>query len=109
MNPEGGRDSQAVKVTLFGRQYAVRGHGSRDYVEKLVEFINDRSEKISEKTGIVSTIDIAILTLLNVTDELFECRRLISKPIRKMEEEEYGLLEPEDKGETDLKIPLRGS
>ncbi len=57
----------------------------------------------------MTTIDLAILTLLNITDELFECRQSISEQIEKTEEEDYGLLKPGDLGETDLKIPLRGS
>lgn len=109
MKLESGRDSEAVRVTLLGRKYTVRGHGSRDYVENLVDFINNRCDEIRERSKVVSTIDLAILTLLNVTDELFECRQSITKQIEKMEAEECGLLEPGDLGETDEKIPLRGS
>ncbi len=96
-------------MTLFGREYSVRGRGSGDYIEKLVEFINSRSEEIRRKSGVVTTVDLVILTLLNITDELFECRQSITEQIEKMEEEDCGLLKPGDLGETNLKIPLRGS
>ncbi len=109
LKPESGQDSRSFKVKLFGREYIVRGRGSGDYIERLVEFINSRSEEIKGKSGVVNTIDLAILTLLNITDELFECRQSISGQIERMEEEDYGLLKPGDLGETDLKIPLRDS
>lgn len=96
-------------MTLFGREYSVRGHGAREYVERLVEFINTRAEEIKENSKVVTTFDLAILTLLNVTDELFECRQTIQERIKKSEEENQGLLEPSDLGETELKIPLRDS
>ncbi len=96
-------------MTLFGRQYSVRGQGSREYIDSLVEFINAQAEKIKEKTQVITTLDLAILTLLNVTDELFECRLAIQERIEKVEEENSGLLEPGNLGEIDCEVPLRGS
>jgi len=106
---ENDQDFQAVKVTLFGRQYNVRGHGAGEYVEKLVDFINARSEEIKEKSKVVTTFDLAVLTLLNVTDEFFQCRQTIQDGIEKVEEEQNVLLTPCDLEETDVKIPLRSS
>ncbi len=96
-------------MTLFGRQYSVRGQGSKEYIDSLVEFINARVLKIKEKTQVVTTLDLAILTLLNVTDELFECRLAIQEGIEKVEEKNSGLLEPSDLREIDCEVPLRGS
>ena len=70
-----GEQTEAVRVVLFDREYAVRGHGNRKYIERLAEFIRNKADDIQKKTKVVSTLDIAILTLLNVTDELFEYKR----------------------------------
>lgn len=68
--------TEAVKVRLFGREYAIRGHGKRDYVEKLAAFINERADEIRKRSAVVSTVDLAILTLLNVTDECFQLKAI---------------------------------
>jgi cell division protein ZapA (FtsZ GTPase activity inhibitor) len=63
---------EAVKIRLFGREYNVKGHGNKDYVERLAEFISGRAEEIQSQAKVVSTLDLVILTLLNITDEMFQ-------------------------------------
>lgn len=96
-------------MELFGRKYTVRGQGSREHIDRLVDFINDRASKIREKTQVITTLDLAILTLLNVTDELFECRFTVQEGIGKVEEKNSGFLKSEEFREIDCEVPLRGS
>ena len=66
---------QAVRVRLVGREYTIRGHGNKQYLEELAQFINDKANEIKEKTSVVSTLDVVTLTLLNVADELLQLRK----------------------------------
>ena len=70
-----GEKTEAVRIVLFNREYTVRGHGNSKYIERLAEFIRQKADDIQKNSKVVSTLDIAILTLLNVTDELFEYKR----------------------------------
>jgi len=74
--------TSAVKVRLFGREYSIRGHGNKQYVEMLVDFITERSEAIQRQATVVSTLDLVILTLLNITDEMFQTKEAMGKTIR---------------------------
>lgn len=40
----------------------------------LAGYISERAEEIGKNTAVISTLDIAVLTLLNITDELFQER-----------------------------------
>ncbi len=64
----------SVKIRLFGKEYNIKGHGDKEYILDLAGYIAERAGEIGEKTAAVSTLDIAVLTLLNITDELFQER-----------------------------------
>jgi cell division protein ZapA (FtsZ GTPase activity inhibitor) len=76
---------------LFGRDYSIKGHGETKYVEMLVDFINERAENIRKKATVLSTLDLAILTLLNITDEMFQERRLQERNKRDTKKRKGGL------------------
>jgi cell division protein ZapA (FtsZ GTPase activity inhibitor) len=82
---------------LFGREYSIRGHGNKQYVQKLADFIMERAEAIREQSTVVSTLDLVILTLLNITDEMFQSKRTKEKTIRELEEKTDRLLKTIDR------------
>lgn len=84
-------------MRLFGRDYNIKGHGDRKYVQELAEFIQDRSERIRKQATVVSTLDLVILTLLNVTDELFQDKQVRERTIKELEEKTERLLKAFDK------------
>lgn len=89
--------TEAVKVRLFGREYSIRGHGNRKYVQKLADFINERADEVQRHTKVVSTVDLVILTLLNITDEMFQYRQIKEQTIRELEEKADKLLKAIDR------------
>ncbi len=78
---------RAVKVRIIGREYTIRGHGNKEYVEELADFINEKAEEIRQRARVVSTVDILALTLLNVADELVQLKKLEQKKSRAREED----------------------
>jgi cell division protein ZapA len=86
-----------VKVRLFGREYNIRGHGNKQYVEQLADFINQRARWIAENAAVVSTLDLVILTLLNIADEMFRDKLLREQTIKELEEKADKLLKAIDR------------
>jgi len=78
-------------VRLLGRDYGIKGHGEAKYVEMLADFINERAEDIRKKTTVLSTLDLAVLTLLNITDEMFQERRFKERTKRDSRRRKEGL------------------
>lgn len=75
----------------------MRGHGDREYVTTLAEHIQSRADEIRDKVSVVSTLDLVILTLLNITDELFQEKRAQTESQKELEEKAAKLLEAIDK------------
>jgi len=89
--------TEAVKVRLFGREYSIRGHGNKKYIETLADFIKQRADEIESRATVVSTLDLAILTLLNITDEMFQSKQVKEQTIRELEEKADRLLKAVDR------------
>ncbi len=89
--------TEAVKVRLFGREYSIRGHGNKKYIQTLADFIKERADEIQRHATVVSTLDLAILTLLNITDEMFQSKQVKEQTIRELEEKTDRLLKAIDR------------
>lgn len=84
-------------MRLFGREYSIRGHGDKNYIQKVSDYIIERSETIQSQASAVSTLDLVILTLLNITDEMFQDKEAKERTIRELEEKTDRLLRTIDR------------
>lgn len=65
----------ATEVEIFGAIYHVRGSKDPEYLRELAEVVDRKMREIAPQVTTVDTAKIAILAALNVTDELFQCRK----------------------------------
>jgi len=70
---------QMHPVEIMGQKFNLKSNKSRVEVQRIVEHISDKMKKISRGKRSMSLHDIAILALLNVTDELFELKSEIGQ------------------------------
>jgi cell division protein ZapA len=82
-----------VKVEIYGTEYRIKGEANAEYIKKVAEYVDAKMRQMAQAsvTGAVSKI--AILSAINIADELFrerqEKERLIgqlSDKLRKVEE-----------------------
>ena len=66
----------ATDVEIFGSVYHVRGEKDPEYLRDLAELVDGRMREIAQQVTTVDTAKIAILAALNLSDELFQCRKL---------------------------------
>ena len=66
---------KAVKVTIYGQEYPIRGRGDLEYIKKVARYVDNRMVQIEEQTSITSPSRLAILAALNIADELFTLQR----------------------------------
>ncbi len=97
MNTYAADSPETVKINLFGREYNVTGYGNSKEVQKLAAFISQRAESIRKKTSAASTLDLLVLTLLNITDEMLQHKHAQEVTIKKLEEKTDRLLRAIDR------------
>jgi cell division protein ZapA len=68
-------ESRSIRVSIFGRDYNVRGGSDEEYVRELAEYVDSVMNDIAEKAGTISSGRIAILAALNIADEMNKERR----------------------------------
>jgi cell division protein ZapA len=61
-------------VEIFGQQLGLRADGDEGHLEELARYVDFQMRKIADQTSSVDTVKIAMLTALNIADELYQER-----------------------------------
>lgn len=82
-------DKKITKVTveIFNEEYVVRGDENPDYIDMLATYIDRRMRMVQKRNPNLSSTKIAVLTALNLADELNKLQEDYDELVRKMEEE----------------------
>jgi cell division protein ZapA len=65
---------ESVQVEIFGQTYSIKGIADRARIRELAAFVDGRMKDIQRGTGTADVYRMAILTALNIADELFRLR-----------------------------------
>lgn len=69
------KSSTPVEVEIFGSVYPMRGHEDSEYLRELAAQVDRKMREVARQVTSADVTRIAILTALNLSDELFQCRR----------------------------------
>jgi cell division protein ZapA len=64
---------RVVHVEIFGQQYPVRSSLDAAYIQDLAAYVNAKMRAASDATPNSDVLRLAVLTALNLADELFRC------------------------------------
>jgi cell division protein ZapA len=68
-------DRGVVHVDIFGSQYTIKqGSEDSDYIVRVAAYVDQKMREINEKLPVASVAKVAVLTSLNLADELFKER-----------------------------------
>jgi cell division protein ZapA len=70
--------STSTEVEIFGAVYHVRGGDDREHLQELADLVDGKMREIAQHMAPAATADparIAILTALNLADELFRTEK----------------------------------
>ncbi|MGO8989203.1 MAG: cell division protein ZapA [bacterium] len=96
-----------VEIKVFGQTYTVKTDAEEDYIQEVAKYVNEKMEEILKKTKSVSTLNVAILTALNIADDLLREKEKRTALLREVGAKSKDLVEKIDMkiGEWSLKTP----
>ena len=87
--------SDSIRVTIFGKEYSIRGESDAEYVKSLAAHVDSVMREIADSAGVMASGRIAILAALNIADEMHKERRSVDDFASRMAEELKKVLETE--------------
>jgi cell division protein ZapA len=73
---------ETVEVTIFNQTYRLRSETGKDHVEQIARIVDERMRRISSQITTHDVSKIAILTALNIADEMQNLRNYYETEIQ---------------------------
>ena len=67
-------DDALISVEIHGQRYPIRSGLDQEYVTRLAHYVDEKMRAAADSTPTGDALRLAVLTALNVADELFRCR-----------------------------------
>ena len=88
------KEDNQIKITIFGQEYSVKAPADPTYIKKIAEYVDTKMREV--QSGFSSTQSsnrIAILSAMNITDELFNAKKRGDSENNEIEEKITSLIE----------------
>jgi cell division protein ZapA len=69
-------DRNTVSVEIYGKSYVVRAGTDQEYTRTLARYVEDQMRKVAAQSKAVDTQKIAVLTALNIANDLFHAEKM---------------------------------
>ena len=87
-------ESNQVQISIFGQEYSVKAPADPTYIKNIAEYVDTKMREV--QSGFSSTQSsnrIAILSAMNITDELFNAKKKGDSDNNEVEEKITSLIE----------------
>ncbi len=85
-----------VEIKVFGQTYTVKTDAEEDHIQEVARYVNEKMDEVLKKTRSVSTMNVAILTALNIADDLLKEKERRIALLREIEKKSKDLAEKID-------------
>lgn len=85
-----------MKIEIYDQTYNVNSGQSEEYLKTLANYVDVKMREVADATQIADSLKVAVLTALNIADEMFTLRerqKQIEGPLRKRVEKCVGMVE----------------
>ncbi|MEW5785378.1 MAG: cell division protein ZapA [Bacillota bacterium] len=69
------KSKNRITVTIMGEEYTIRGSASPETMQKVARYVDDLMGALAHKNGHMSRHKIAVLTAINLADELLKLKQ----------------------------------
>jgi len=76
-----------VRVTIYGQEYTIKGEADPAYIAHVAHYVNQKMEEVESSASFpLSSLRVAILACMNITDEYFSTKKEKDEIIRSVDE-----------------------
>jgi len=65
---------RSVAVRIAGKEYRIKSDADEASLQRVARYVDETMERIRSRTGAVDSVEVALLTALNVARDLVEAR-----------------------------------
>ncbi|MGQ9647454.1 MAG: cell division protein ZapA [Thermodesulfobacteriota bacterium] len=87
------KEEQVVEIKVFGQTFSVKTDSDVDHIEAVARYVNEKIDEVLKKTRSVSTLNVAILTALNIADDLLKEKERRKALLKEVEAKSRDLVE----------------
>jgi len=102
---------RSVEIKVFNQTYTVKTDAEEDHIQEVARYVNEKMEEVLKKTRSVSTLNVAILTALNIADDLLREKKKRMALVEEVEMKSKDLAEKIDMkigGKESEKVTITG-
>ncbi|MCJ7640361.1 MAG: cell division protein ZapA [Desulfobacterales bacterium] len=85
-----------VEIKVLGQTYTVKTDSDEDHMQEVARYVNEKGDEVLRKTKSVSSLNVAILTALNIADDLLREKERNKTILREVEIKSNDLVEKID-------------
>jgi cell division protein ZapA len=85
-----------MRIEIYDQTYNVNSGQNDEYLQQLAAYVDGKMREVADTTKIADSLKVAVLTALNIADEMFTVRerqKQIEGPLRKRVEKCVGMVE----------------
>jgi cell division protein ZapA len=90
---KGMKEERVIEIKVFGQTFSVKTDSDEDHLQAVAQYVNEKMEEILKKTRSVSSLNVAILTALNIADDLLKEKEERKALLREVEDKSKDLVE----------------
>lgn len=80
------------RINILEQELSVSSDSGDEHVAEVVQYVKDRAEEVKETSGNVNTLNIAILTALNIADEYVKLKGMSTEICGQLENRAENLI-----------------
>ena len=86
-------NERLVEIKVFGQVYTVKTDADEEHIQRVAQYVNEKMDEVVKNTKSVSSLNVAILTALNIADDLIKERTKRLALLQEVEQKSKDLVE----------------
>jgi cell division protein ZapA len=86
-------DNKPIQVTIFGKEYTLRSDAGEEHIRRIAYYLDEKMKLFASQLSRKDPLKIAVLSALNIADELFRERAERERILSSIDKEAVGIEE----------------